>query len=961
MSVPAKSLSFPWHLAFIFLTVAVIIAVAGFSYYENQKENLLKIEYQKLAAVADLKVDQIVNWYKERQADAEVLRKRTFLIHRVHEYLKNPGALPRHREEIRNDLQVIKAHYRYHDVLILDRTMRTRLAAGDGEVDVGAVVRDVAARTIETGKVLCTDLYRDDKTGQIYMDFIAPLAINSAAGTLTVGVCVLRISPHEFLYPLIQGWPTPSSTAETLLIGTGKTEVVFLNELRHKKNTALNLRRPIGDKDLPAAMAARGVTGTVSGRDYRGKEVIASIRSVPGFPWHLVAKIDGEEVFQDVRVRAELMAFLMAALIAATAIGIGLIWRRQQVLFYRRQYEEGLRRQALTKHFEYLTKYANDIILMMDEDWIIAEANDRAMEVYGYSREELIGAKVTMLRDPVLIPEMAGQADQITKESGSVYETRQRRKNGAIFPVEVSARLITVGNKPFFQAIIRDITERKTAEENLCRSEERYRNIFDNAVEGIFQSTPAGTYVTVNPAFARMFGFASPEEMITEINNIQMQLYVHPEDRLQVKDLLATAGIIQSMEVAFNRKEGGSFWGSINATAVKDAEGLILYYDGTVEDVTERRRAEEALQKSEEQFRTMFHGHEAIMFLIDQKTGAIRDANHAAAKFYGYSKERLCQMAIQEINTLPAEEVARQRTMAMEKKLNYFIFSHRLASGEVRTVEVHSSPITTRDEMILFSIIHDITDRKRAEEEIRKLNDELEERVRDRTAQLEAANRELEAFSYSVSHDLRAPLRGIDGFSQALLEDYGEILDDQGKGYLDRVRRAAQHMGQLIDDLLKLSRVTRSDFKYEEVNLSAIVRILDATLRQNDPQRDIDVIVKDGVIVSGDKYMLQIALTNIMENAWKFTGRHPHPRIEFGTVIKDGETIHFIRDNGVGFNMLYVDKLFGAFQRLHGSNEFPGTGIGLATVKRIINRHGGHIWAESEAGKGAAFYFTLPS
>jgi signal transduction histidine kinase len=258
-------------------------------------------------------------------------------------------------------------------------------------------------------------------------------------------------------------------------------------------------------------------------------------------------------------------------------------------------------------------------------------------------------------------------------------------------------------------------------------------------------------------------------------------------------------------------------------------------------------------------------------------------------------------------------------------------------------------------------LAREIDKRKRAEVTINKLNAELEKRVRDRTAQLEASNRELESVSYSVSHDLRAPLRSIDGFSQALLEEYGDKLNETGQSYLERVRKAAQMMGFLIDDMLKLLKVIRSEFHAESMDLSKMVREILQTNQQNNPDRSVDVIIQEGIMVQGDPYLMRIALVNLLDNAWKFTVNTWHPRIEFGMAVKDGETACFVRDNGVGFDMAYLDKLFGAFQRLQTREEFTGTGIGLATVKRIINRHGGHVWAEGEVGRGATFYFTLPS
>ena len=239
------------------------------------------------------------------------------------------------------------------------------------------------------------------------------------------------------------------------------------------------------------------------------------------------------------------------------------------------------------------------------------------------------------------------------------------------------------------------------------------------------------------------------------------------------------------------------------------------------------------------------------------------------------------------------------------------------------------------------------------------MNVELEQRVGERTAQLEAVNKELESFSYSVSHDLRAPLRSIDCFSLALLEDCGEKLNEQGKDYLRRVRAATQRMGRLIDDLLNLARVTREDMRRDPVDLSALARSIAADLKKTEPGRQVAFAIADGVVANGDAHLLRVALENLLGNAWKFTSKHPRTRIEFGVSRQNGTLAYYVRDDGAGFDTTYAGKLFGAFQRLHSNKEFEGTGIGLATVKRVIRRHGGRVWAESGMGRGATFYFTL--
>jgi light-regulated signal transduction histidine kinase (bacteriophytochrome) len=287
-------------------------------------------------------------------------------------------------------------------------------------------------------------------------------------------------------------------------------------------------------------------------------------------------------------------------------------------------------------------------------------------------------------------------------------------------------------------------------------------------------------------------------------------------------------------------------------------------------------------------------------------------------------------------------------------------WQHCTKDGTIIDVQVTSHVIDFAGRPARLVLVMDITERKRAENEIKKLNTELEQRVIERTAQLESTNRELESFSYSVSHDLRAPLRSIDGFSQALLEDYRDLLDSQAQDFLQRIRGATQHMAELIEALLSLSRVTRAELLRGRVDLSALAQVVATELRRQEPQRQVDFVIADTLEAEGDARLLQVMLENLLGNAWKFTAKCAQPRIEFGARKQaDGSTAFFVRDNGAGFDMAYAGKLFGAFQRLHRMSDFSGTGIGLATVQRIVHRHGGRVWAEGEIGHGATFYFCL--
>jgi PAS domain S-box-containing protein len=509
------------------------------------------------------------------------------------------------------------------------------------------------------------------------------------------------------------------------------------------------------------------------------------------------------------------------------------------------------------------------------------------------------------------------------------------------------------------------VLERKLAEAALLMSERRYRELLTDMSEGIGIADLEERIVFANQSFADMLGFSSPQKLV----GMSLLDLVHPTEmeKLLLQTQEREAGISSRYIIRMISTDGQDRHIRVSAVPSRDDEGQVEGTVAIMTDVTEQLRAEEALRDSEARFRSVFESTPVAMHLLELAEDGqliLVDANPAAAELVGSYHDRIVGKAIEDIvwptrSLLPKHRVLEEYHQIMETGKPWYT-EEIMRSDEkiVSALQVHAFQTSPRTMVASFL---DITERAIAENEVKELNAELSRRVEERTAELAAANKELESFAYTVSHDLRAPLRTMDGFSQALTEDYPEQLDDTGKDYLRRIRAAATRMGGLIEDILQLSRVTRADMDRTSVDLSLVATEVIHDLESGSTNRNINVRIAETPSARCDRRLLKLALRNLLENAWKFTRDIENATIEFGSEVHDDKTVFYVRDNGAGFDMRYQEKLFKPFQRLHSEEEFEGSGIGLATVQRIISRHGGNLWARGAINEGSTFYFTISS
>jgi PAS domain S-box-containing protein len=842
---PENKRTIPWKLVVIFLLFSAVIILAGDYYYKSQRNRIFIEQQNNLSAIATLKIGQIALWHKERLGDANVITGNEPLINRIKQYFGDENQ-PGIKREIIKWMESFYEENDYSGVSLVDTLLKIRLASSSSDPVTNEGITEELKEVIRNQKIIIKDLFRAGNNKQVQMDILVPLIDPGNKEPKIFGIVILRIDPGKFLFPLIQSWPTPSKSAETLLLRKDGDSVLYLNELRHQKNTALNLKLPVGHKNLLAAKVVNGFEGIAEGVDYRKIPVVGSLSKIRGMPWYMVAKIDEKEI------------------------------------------------QAPLKRFIYITGSAIVLLILI------------VVSVFGLL----------------------------------IWNQRLR----------------------FYKQQLNNELDRKKAEDALRDSENKFRQTFDLSPVGIVMVGLDKRFLRCNGAFSQSLGYL-PEELVGKT----FTDVTYPEDiRIGIDEMMAMIKgeiAISHVQKRYVRKDGQIVWGEVLISLIRDNKGHPQYFLTIVQDITERKLAEEALLENEDKFKYIFD-HSLVGKSITLPSGEI-NVNRAFSEMLGYKPEELKKMNWADIS-YPADIELTNEALGLilsgEKDSVRFIKRYIHKNGSVVWADVGTSLRRDAEGKPLYFMTstNDITERKNAESQIKKLNEELERRVIVRTEQLEAANKELEAFSYSVSHDLRAPLRSVHGYTKILLEEYENKLDNEGKRICGIISSSATHMGELIDDLLSFSKIGRSSLNPSLIDMEKMVRNqFEGKISPNEKEK-IKLYVGKLHKAFGDVTLLGQVWFNLLTNAIKYSSKNEISEISIGSSVSGKMITYFIKDNGVGFDMQYAHKLFGVFQRLHSEAEFEGNGVGLAIVQRIILKHGGRVWAEGAGGKGATFYFSLP-
>lgn len=1072
-AVNENEMRFLGILFIIFILFTTGIATVGYTTYKAYENQFRGQVENQLSAIAVLKADELQNWRNERMADANLFYQNDNFSERVSNYFNNPEDSEEERKLLAW-MEKVKTSPEYNHVALFDAQGVEQISIPNTPEAVSSEMIEQITTSLELNEIIFLDFNRHPGLYNIHLSLLIPVFDEQDQ---PLGVLVMYIDPNVYLYPYIQRWPVPSESAETALVRRDGNYALYLNNLRFAENAALNLRIPLGNKDVSAVKAALGMEGIVQGVDYRGVEIISDVRTVPDSPWFLISKIDKSEAYAPLRERLWQTIIFFGISILATTMALALVWRQQQTSHYRLQVDMLNALRASEEKFRLAFDTSPDSVSIIRlADGVFVSVNKGFEQISGYTREEVIGKTTQELNAWKSTDDQQKVLNEL-REGREVrnYEAPFLSQKGEVYGL-ISAAIINLNGEPHVLNIIHDITERKQAEEALRENEARLRQALTAAKAGTWEWNLQTNENIWSEELWKVYGL---EPHSCKPSYEAWLQTIHPDDRTAAAQAVGEAaqnGTELNAEWRVLERDGTERWVMSRGQPFRNAAGDVVRYVGTVLDITERKKAEkellfkdellhitsemakvggwefdpqtlqgtwtdevarihdldpaqptnvelginfyvpdsrqkiekaieeaigsakaydlelqmitasgnqkwvrtmglpiqkdgkvvkvqgifqditerkldeEKLAASEVRYRRLFETARDGILILNAATGMIEDANPFLVNLLGFSREVFIGKNIWEIGFFKdiAANKANFLELQQEEYIRYEDLPLETVDGRRVHVEFTSNLYHTDAYSVVQCNIRDITERKQAKEQLIKTLEELKR-----------SNTELEQFAYVASHDLQEPLRTVAGMVQLLQQRYKDKLDENANEYINFAVDGAIRMQTLINDLLSYSRVERRGNSFQPIDTNEALKLALRNLGAAIAEQGADITSENLPTLEADSSQLIQLFQNLIGNAIKFHSELPL-QIHIGVERSDDAWRFSVRDNGIGIEPKHFERIFLVFQRLHARRDYPGTGIGLSICKKIVERHGGRIWIESEPGQGTTFYFTIP-
>jgi PAS domain S-box-containing protein len=992
--------------------VLLIVALTGILlfvmfFYKNQKASLTEKIQNDINTITDLKTTQIQGWRKERFDDGEMISSNRMLSDKIRLYHDN------NTEEVKNDilywLKTLTRNSNYKSARLVDETGNIILSIPNDSKKPGKNAIINIEKVVNEKQVLLSDFHFYEATDTVHLDLVIPIITNYDSDVKEL--LLLEIDPYDYLYPMIQTWPTASETAECLLIKKDGNDALYLNELKNRKNSALKYRITGDNVNVLAIKAINGVRGITEGVDYQNKQVIGVIKPVVGTDWIMISKMEKGELYSGIDQVTTFTVILISLFLIIVGSIILYIWNRQKASHYRSLYIAEVKREALKMHFEYVVKYANDVMVLTDKKGKFLEANDRALSVYGYTKEELLKLYIKNFRPPESQDEIQSIFKTLHEKGGMLYETIHVKKDGTKFPVEISSREIIIDGNPFFQGIIRDISERKKAEEKITNLNRIYailsqvnqaivwtkerEKLFDRICEvcvkyGKFLFAWIGVTDEKNHRIIPV-AFSGHSDGYLEIikisdldepggngptgRSIREGKYIICDDiendptMAPWKEYCLKRGYRSS--ASFPIKCAGKIIGNLNLYSGSidffKQEEVVLFeeviYDisyalDNFEKELQKRKAIDSLLISEKRFKTVFeNANDAIMLMDEDK---IIDFNKKTEELFGFNRNELLNKSsldlspeLQKDNRNTKEKFDSLANETYGGKPMEYEWLYKKAAGDLFDAEVSLNAIHLGSKVLLSAIIRDITAKKKTEEDMRIAKEKAEE-----------MNRLKSTFLANMSHELRTPMTGILGFADIL---YDELTDKGYKEMAGIILNGGKRLTSTLNSILDLSRVEadKMDLKLENINISKVVKdsvqLFDASAKEKGLFLHGDI--EEDIYLEVDRRIFDHIITNLIQNAVVYTEKGDITvKLNRENVNAVENIILKITDTGIGIPDNLQDAIFEPFRQVSDglARKFEGTGLGLTLTKKFVEILNGEIKVQSKLGAGSTFTVRLP-